>query len=133
MNLRHIRLDVGRAKLPSNGYAVIPVPHKIGLVNLVYVNRRQPPRIHCYLDSCPPIFIAILPGQEAARKVVVASHAAHNSIQRDVLQCPRSAFLSLELLAHVLVGKECDRPTRQARHNFLQVSPAARPAKVLCC
>ncbi len=82
-----ISLDGGSLVLAGHRDAVVPVADEVSLSDLVKFDGRkaaaggdQPG------DPLPAPFHPLLPGEKSAGEILIAAHAAHDVIQRDVLQ-----------------------------------------------
>ena len=123
---------MGRAELPGHRDAVVTVKHKIGLTDLVHLNRWHTLQAgDGALDLGPAALVAVFAGQKATRKVPITAHAADNSVQRDLLESLFTLAFDPQFFAHLFVGKQIDRFARQPGKDLLQRRLAARAAKIL--
>ena len=134
LNLDDMGLDVGRAKLPGNGYPVVTVQHEIGLADLINLNGRQASQIHHrQLDTRPSPFILVCTRQKATRKVVIAPNATDDGINRDVLQATRYFAGRSQFLPHLFVRQESSRLASYKSQDLLQLGAEPRTLEILFC
>ena len=131
VHLGHVGLDVSSAYLAGHGDAVVTILHEIGVANAVHSDGRQAGQAgHRYLDPRPAL-AATQPGQEAAREIAVATHAADDGIEGDVGQLLPCPLPGAQLLAHLLVGEEIGRAASEAGHDLLQSDATAGLVEVV--
>jgi hypothetical protein len=120
LDLCDVGLYVLCTKLPGNGDPVIPVEHKVDLVELIHLDGWQASKAgHRQLDPDPPPLITIVPRPKGPRKIGAASYTAGNRIYRYVLQASRRVTGRAKLLPYILVYQALGRSAAPAGHNLL--------------
>ena len=105
--LPDVSFDARRILGPGHRHAVVAVAHKVGVAHPVQFYRRQPPaRNHLILDCRPALTQFVAPWQKRPCKVLIASYAAHNLIERDLLQPAKVLVAESQLLANLLEGQK---------------------------
>ena len=99
-----VRLDVRQLKLAGHRDPVIAILDEVRAADLEQFDRRhaRAPRIEIERrDALPPLAQAVVAGQKGAGEIQVAPHAAHDAIQRDVLQALVNRVHQIEPLRNV--------------------------------
>jgi hypothetical protein len=113
---------------------VIAIHDKINFTNFINFNGLHPCTLSIErrgLDVCPALLIFRAARQEGTREIRVASHAAYDGIQWNLLHATLGTEAQLELFRHVIVGQQAIGFPCEARQNFLHSRALPCGLKVL--